>query len=489
MLSALLLAVGIGLILFVFYKRATLGNDYFAKRNLVFLQPTFPFGNSAKFFLSQCSSIEWAQMLYNSFPHKQMYGLFDILTPFVVVRDPQLLKQLTVKEFDHFEDHRPFIDISNDELFGTSLIMMKGQRWRDMRATLSPAFTGSKMRQMFHMVSECADDMTKYFVKKATDGEKIDVEMNDVFARYTNDVIASCAFGVNINSFDDPNNAFFGNAKGFKTTGGRLASVIFIFIRALPFVFKKLNIQLTAPIRVFFTTMITDSMDERTKRGIVRPDMVNLLMQVRQGKLNEDEAKELAGNAQRDSAGFATVEESEIGRRVPQRLWSDKEIISQCFQFFLAGFDTTSLVLTFLTYELCANPDIQQRLYEEIAETNRNLDGNRLNYETLQKMKYMDMVISEGLRKWPAVGVTDRLCVKDYLCEYGDNEKFRFEKGVGLWIPVYGFHHDPKYYPEPEQFDPERFSDENKSNIVPGTYLPFGIGPRNCIGILIALVL
>lgn len=71
---------------------------------------------------------------------------------------------------------------------------------------------------------------------------------------------------------------------------------------------------------------------------------------------------------------------------------------SQCFLFFFAGFDTTSNMLTFLTYELCVNPDIQQKLYEEIIDTNENLDGKRIDYDTLQKMKYMDQVVSEGLR-------------------------------------------------------------------------------------------
>lgn len=97
-------------------------------------------------------------------------------------------------------------------------------------------------------------------------------------------------------------------------------------------------------------------------------------------------------------------------------------------------------------------------------------------------MKYLDQVVSEGLRKWPINTITTRMCVKDYLCEYGDGEKFLFEKGLEFWIPIYGIHHDPQYYPDPETFDPDRFSDENKYKILPGTYLPFGLGPRGCIG-------
>lgn len=74
-----------------------------------------------------------------------------------------------------------------------------------------------------------------------------------------------------------------------------------------------------------------------------------------------------------------------------------------------------------------------------------------------------------------------RVCVKDYVYDH-DGLKFNIEKGIPVILTIYGIHHDPKYYPNPDKFNPDRFSDENKHNILPGTYLPFGVGPRNCIG-------
>lgn len=154
--------------------------------------------------------------------------------------------------------------------------------------------------------------------------------------------------------------------------------------------------------------------------------------------------------------------------------------VSKSFLFFIAGFDTSSTLLSFLAYELCTNPDIQQKLYEEIEETHRSLGGKKLTYEAVQNMKYLDMIISETLRLWPPAASTDRLCVKDY--NYDDGQcKFTIEKGTVLWIPIVGLHLDEKYWENPTKFNPERFSDENKNNITPGTYCPFGVGPRNCI--------
>lgn len=126
------------------------------------------------------------------------------------------------------------------------------------------------------------------------------------------------------------------------------------------------------------------------------------------------------------------------------------------------------------------NPDVQQKLYEEVCEVEKTLNGKPLPYDVLQKMKYIDCVISETLRHWPPAPMTDRVCVKDY--EYDDGEtKFTFEKGMAFWIPIYSLHHDEKYFPNPNKFDPERFNDNNKDNILFGTFVPFGIGPRNCI--------
>lgn len=91
-------------------------------------------------------------------------------------------------------------------------------------------------------------------------------------------------------------------------------------------------------------------------------------------------------------------------------------------------------------------------------------------------------VVNESLRKWPPVVVTDRVCVQGF--DYSDehNLRFRIKENMSVWVPIYGFHHDPNYFSEPEKFVPERFNDENKKHIIPGTFLPFGYGPRNCIG-------
>jgi len=143
--------------------------------------------------------------------------------------------------------------------------------------------------------------------------------------------------------------------------------------------------------------------------------------------------------------------------------------------------------MSFMGYELAANPDVQQKLFEEITAMNEEVADKKITYEQLQSMKYLDQIVCETLRKWPVATVADRLCVKDYEVEY-DDKKFTIEKGKVIVLSLWGLHHDPQYFPDPEKFDPERFSDENKGNIHSSTYVPFGIGPRNCVGSRFALM-
>ncbi|CAG2060740.1 unnamed protein product [Timema podura] len=93
--------------------------------------------------------------------------------------------------------------------------------------------------------------------------------------------------------------------------------------------------------------------------------------------------------------------------------------------------------------------------------------------------------MKKTLRKYPALPFLDRTVQVDYKIP-GTNDIL--EKGTTVFIPIFGIHYDPKYYPNPEKFDPERFSAKNKNDIPKYAHLPFGEGPRNCIGMRFGLM-
>lgn len=143
-----------------------------------------------------------------------------------MIRDPELVKRITIKDFDHFVNHRPiFADLDGDKtFFGSSLFAMENERWKDMRSTLSPVFTGKKMREMFRMMNKVAQESVQYMSKQVNTNQDnggglkgLDMEMKEFVTRYTNDVIASTAFGLEVNSFVDKNNEFY--IMGKKLTG------------------------------------------------------------------------------------------------------------------------------------------------------------------------------------------------------------------------------------------------------------------------------
>lgn len=162
--------------------------------------------------------------------------------------------------------------------------------------------------------------------------------------------------------------------------------------------------------------------------------------------------------------------------------------MAQSIIFFLAGFTGLTQTPSFLVHELIIKPHIQQRLFEEIQEAHRKLNGATITYDGLRDMKYLDQVVSEVLRIWTPAPFIDRRVNKPYVLESRDGTTVKLNIGDCVMFPIYSIQTDPKYFSNPEKFDPERFSDDNKGSIQSGTYFPFGIGPRNCIGSRFGLI-
>ncbi|CAG9785903.1 unnamed protein product [Diatraea saccharalis] len=449
-------------------------------------QPVPLMGNMTRVIFRMEHFADQVNRIYSAFPDERFIGRYEFLNPMVVIKDIELLKKITVKDFEHFLDHRTMVDEKTDPFFGRNLFSLKGQEWKDMRSTLSPAFTSSKMRLMLPFMVEVGNQMIETLKKKIKDSKtkSIDVDCKDLTTRYANDVIASCAFGLKVDSLAEENNDFYKMGKEASTFTFRQILMFFAMVN-FPKLMKMLKITLfKEAVTNFFKHLVKDTMSEREAHQIIRPDMIHLLMEAKKGQLTHEE-KGVNGN----DAGFATVEESNVGKKNVDKVWTDTDLIAQAVLFFIAGFETVSSAMSFALHELAVNPDVQDKLVAEIRE-NEKKNGGKFDYNSIQNMVYMDMVVSEVLRFWPAAIALDRVCTKDYnLGRANDkcDKDYIIHKGESVMIPVWGIHHDPEYYPNPNKFDPERFSEENKHRIQPFTFLPFGVGPRNCIGSRFAL--
>ena len=171
--------------------------------------------------------------------------------------------------------------------------------------------------------------------------------------------------------------------------------------------------------------------------------------------------------------------EENVGTKSSSTLSND-EIVSV---IILAGYDTTSNTLSYTAYLLALNPTIQDNLVKEIKDYYEANPDSSL-YDAAENIEYVNMVLCESLRMFPPAPRTNQECKR--TCAVTDD--FVIEEGIDISFPIFSLHHNANYWPNPEKFDPERFNPNNEQSYPKFAYLPFGEGPRNCVGKRLALL-
>ncbi|KAK1117077.1 hypothetical protein K0M31_017000 [Melipona bicolor] len=444
-------------VLAMVYHRATRNFDFFEKRGIPYAKPIPFLGSMWKVLLRRLSFPEVMEKIYNSNPDSKYVGFFEFDTPLLVIRDLELVKSIAVKNFDHFPNHRLAFDPELDPLFSKNLFSLRDERWKEIRNILTPAFTSSKMKSMFVLMRDCAKDYGDYFASLAADRSK-EIELKDAFTKYTNDVIGTCAFGIDINSMKNPKNMFY--VYGRETTNfGIVQTLRFLAVKHLPWLCRLLGIKaFKQEIVDFFKDLVASTIKVRDENGIVRPDMIQLMMETR-GKLGP--GKEL------------TID----------------DMTAQAFVFFFGGFESTSTLMCFAAYEIGINDQIQKRLQDEIDQVLEDCD-DEVTYDAINGMKYLEAVILESLRMYPSIVGSDRVCAKPFELppRVPGAKPYVLQRDDTVWIPICCIQCDPQYYPEPKKFNPDRFYDDPKQMSNSLSFLSFGLGPRMCIGNRFALL-
>ncbi|GBN44641.1 Cytochrome P450 3A4, partial [Araneus ventricosus] len=254
-----------------------------------------------------------------------------------------------------------------------------------------------------------------------------------------------------------------------------------------PWLLKLFKIQVFAgEASQFFKDITLRIIEERKRTGQVRNDFLQLLLDTAKETEAEEIKRDVVEKEKEDIA--SNYDENDAGHHIFNTTTSKKlstdELVAQCVIFFIAGYDTTATTLTMVTYFLALHQDVQDKLRAEVDAALEENNG-KLTYEAIQSMKYMDNVISETLRIYPISVRLERCAEVDY--KLGDTG-ITIPKGMIVSIPIISVQRDPKYWPEPEKFDPDRFTPERRAQRDPYSYLPFGAGPRNCLGMRFALM-
>ncbi|XP_013391527.1 cytochrome P450 3A24 [Lingula anatina] len=383
----------------------------------------------------------------------------------VMISDPDMIKEILVKQANVFVDRNINGEAQISPL-EKALFAVKGDYWKQMRNTLTPTFTSGKLRHMQTMISKCAQTLVDNLKKKANTGEKFD---SQIWGCYTMDVICATAFGVEVDSLNNPNHPFVVNADRFNNInlGNPLVLMLFLcprfmkmFEPILPYVPGVKSY--VGPIKYFSKTTENLLQDRRLTNDGQYKDFLQLML-----------------NAHKLSTSEMSDDEKQ-DEKLKKRVLTTEEIAANGMGFFAAGFSTTKDTLGYIAYLLATHPQVQERLVQEIDDVLQDADPT---HDNVSKLTYLEQVINESMRLYPVGIRLDRLADQDTTV----NGLF-IPKGTAVAIPTFAIHLHPEYYPEPEKFDPDRFSPEAKAKRNPYTYLPFGMGPRSCIGMRLAML-
>lgn len=422
---------------------------YWEKRNVLYEKPKFLFGSLADIIMSDVSLGKYIGKLYNKFD-VPYFGMFIINNPILVIKDPEILKKVLVKDFDSLGAKMLFEDDTYDPIFCNTLMGMGFEKWKCVRPKVTPIFSSGKMKMMMHLIKKCGEHLETYLDEKKGN----EIKINNVVENYTANVISSCIFGIDCNCFDGQNSKYkyYGSHLLPRSGLGAIKVYSYHFIHSL---IKIFNFPFLTPDSAkFFRKIFTETLQHRRELGNRRNDLIDILLDQEKIELKNNNFK-----------------------------FDEKIMLGQAIGIFVAGYDTSTVIISLLLYEITINPKIQTRLRKEIHELLENFGD--VTYESLDSMKYTNMVISETLRKYPVVNFIQRKCVKKYVVS---QTNLTIDEGTNIIVPTHGLHYDEKYFPNSKKFDPERFNDENKDNINQYVYMPFSIGPRSCIGKRFALM-
>ncbi|KAI2474278.1 hypothetical protein C4B38_000346 [Diabrotica virgifera virgifera] len=350
---------------------------YWKRIGLEYLEPVdLVYGNIKDMVLQKISIGDYFRNVYNEFKAKGLKhgGIYFFFFPTYVPVDLDIVKNIFIRDFEYFVNHGIYKNEEGDPLSG-HLFALEDEKWRKLRAKLSPTFTTGKIKMMFQTLCSTSKGLTEVLEEHATFNEELNIR--DVVARFTTDVIASVGFGLECNSLKNPNEEFrHKGRKIFDLSAIERFKETLLFILPIKVV-NFLNLkQFPNDVNHFFLNVIEKTVNYRETNKISRKDFMHLLLQLKnRGKVADDQFI-FKQEGEKDGENFITF----------------NELAAQCLLFWIAGYETSSTATSFALLELGRNKDIQNKLRDEIK---RVLDkhNNELTYEAIQEMKYLEQVV------------------------------------------------------------------------------------------------
>ncbi|GAB0087201.1 Cytochrome P450 [Sergentomyia squamirostris] len=443
-----MLQIYIALILLAIYLYFRWHSSFFARQGIVGLRGFPIVGNMWKFVSMKKHFGEVYDEIYRSHPTANYVGFFKMGNPAVIVRNLDIVKNILVGDFSTFNANDFIVDPKIDPLVINNVFVATGDRWKLIRNQISPLFTYPRVKACFPIIETVRQSLVQYIQTN----KSLEIEVKDLGERFTTDVVASCAFGVEGEAFTNPNSDFKRLASSIfaPSNANMLRSMILLF---WPKLTSVLGVAfLTKEVDTWIRSIINQIMKRRETTGETRQDFLQAFI--------------------------------EMKKKDTRNIMDENLIVGQSLTFVTDGIETSSTVICFALYELARNPNIMKQAQNEVDGIYERL-GGKMTEEGIMEMEYLERILFETLRMHSAVFALVKIALKDYTFppQFPDSKKqLTIPKGTSIIIPVNAIHYDPTHFPDPHTFDPSRFTEDAKKERHKYSYLGFGEGPRICLG-------
>ena len=316
----------------------------------------------------------------------------------------------------------------------------QGDHWKKLRKAVNGPFSLPRMKNFMPFFTKAGKEMVQFIEKESIKGNKFDA--SDILKRSVINTLGAVGFGMDAKAFETEDCEL-------RKNGDLLMQMWrFILVIMIPSIATFFRISVYNPkAEAWFTALMKKHIKNRKSQNEIGTDILSTLI-----KVHEENPEELDENS----------------------------LVRTTLQYIFDGYNSTSEQLVGALAFIVTHPDVMTKLTEEIdAVFDAKEDGDiDLTDTDIVGMKYLDCVLSEVTRL-AVVSVSSRCVTKPWKVPGTD---LTLPVGVSVYVPISALHKDPEYWENPLEFDPERFNAENKSKIKSGTYLPFGLGLRQCLG-------
>ncbi|XP_008477728.1 cytochrome P450 6j1-like isoform X1 [Diaphorina citri] len=432
------------------YKWSTSTMDYWKKKKVAYIPPLPLIGNLGRVITNDTNLGYLLKEMCDKKINERFFGFYMTREPVLILNDAELVMQVMLKDFSQFNDKGFHIDNDFDMILN-NLFFLKGRQWKFQRNKMSTGFTSGKLKSMYPTIHKCSTSFINHLTKLSKQTDNLELNIKSAIEDLFTDVVCKCILGLDMHSIENPNREYKDIQDATLKPNWRLhVKQVLQFLS--PYIDRKIRIT-GKHIEDWFYGFAEKNMTFRTENKIQRNDFLQTLINIYSEQHNID-----AGS------------EEYFGLR---------HLAANIFVFIVAGYETSALTTTFFLQKMALYPEIQERLRQEILDVKKSKEDGAFEYEDFKKMTYLSMVLDETLRMYPVLPIYLRRNIVPYTIPGSD---VTLDVGTYVLTPTVALHYSSKYWKDPHKFDPERFSEENKDSIVPGSFIPFNEGPRQCIG-------